>query len=245
MSLKKRWMRVLAIGLGAVAVLMSGSAQAASVLHFRIFEPSAGVPTEFTDAIVDITLTVDDPGDPGGQGSFLFENEAESYVKVLSIFMEEGLDGIIDPIIENVAFDAANSSIGVSFSPVSPNMTAPPGGNNLLPVWDNDATFFEAKKDGSASLDGDEHAAFTFDFVAGKTLADIDAVISDNNFDHNGRVAIHVGGFTGNPDSFSAITVDVPPSPIPVIPLPGTVWMGVALLAVMGGAALRGRAKRR
>lgn len=229
----------------ALALLLSGSARAGSIeLCFTIFEPSSGLSTEVLDAVEDITLTVDDLGG-GGSGRFLLANGASSNVKVLNFFLEEGLENVI----ENVAFDAASSVGTVNMS--ASGQKAPPGSSNLAPAWGNDQTFFTAKKSGSAAntLHGGETAAFSFDFLTGEVLADIEAIIINNNSDHNGRAAIHVGGFTGSPSSVSAVTnfkEGEGPGPTPVpspVPLPAALWMGVVLLGGIGARTI-GRARR-
>jgi len=169
-----------------------------------------------------ITLTVDDLGG-GGSGRFVFSNNnsAGSSVKILNVFLETGLSSIIN----NVAFDAVNSIGMVNFG--SSGQPAPPGGNNLTPPWQNSQTFFTAKKSGSDAnnIDGTEAAAFSFDFLATKTLNDIVNVILDNN-SNNGRAAIHVGGLTGGA-SVSAVTTTV-------VPLPAAAWMGMMMLGGLG-----------
>ena len=249
---RKRQAGVVVACLCGVLMLTGGAARADSFfdIGFEIFEPSSGITAEATTAVAAMTLTVWEL-DSGG-GRFELADGAAANVKVLNFFLEDGLGSVI----ENVAFDSANSVGVVNFG--STGQPAPPGGANLTPRWWNDDTFFSATKSGSGAnfLHGGETVAFSFDFVSDTgALLDIQNVIADNNLDHNGRVAIHVGGFTGSVGSTTAITtVQVDPGPGPgpnpnpnpnPAPLPGAVWMGLALIGGMGAARAVRRARRR
>ena len=240
---RKRQACVAAAWFCAVMLSMGGAARAAFVdsfaIGFEIFEPSSGITTEATDAVALMALTVGDID--GDSGLFVLVNGAAANVKVLNFFLEDGLSSVI----ENVAFDAANSVGAVNFGDAG--QPAPPGGENLTPRWRNDDTFFTATKSGNGAnyLHGGETVAFSFDFAGASGLSDIQDIIADNNLDHDGRVAIHIGGFVGSVGSTTAITTVQTGPGSPVVPLPAAVWMGLALIGGIGGARTVRRARCR
>jgi hypothetical protein len=199
-----------AIGATLLVLTVSGPAQAGTVVPFQVYNNDEGADLTGTDW----SLEVFDLG--SGKGEFVISNDSTVACDIKTVFVEKGLDEIIG----NLVYSAAHSSGGVDFGEAQ-NGSSPGGG--LDPAWTG--KMFLAKRDGgSDGIDKGEWAAFTFDFISGRTIDHLLAVLP-NNGTNTGRIVVHVGSLNGTPDkSVWAVTVPVPPA----------AWMGLGLLASIG-----------
>lgn len=253
----KSWLCAAALGVGLLGAGQEASAESLT-LNFAGIASTVGT-ADHAEAAGGLRVIVSDEGVGANQVKFTFLNVATANSNltpvITDIYFQDGtllgIAQIIDQPGGKRGYLTDYREIEDAGSQQSTNF---PGGNSINPAFDPTVgiNFFGLTPDGSPSKLGigvGETLGVVFNLLNGLDFEDVRSALNTpppSTSDRPSlRIGMHVQSIGSGDLSGSYINVPPggtpppPPPPPPAVPLPATVWAGLALMGGIGAKRLR------
>ena len=230
----KSWLYAAALGVGLLAAGPSASAETIEMSFYRVSEK----PTGLNDAATpQFRVSVSDVLGNTSQALFAFFNNGPIASSITDIYFDDGTPGALFQIAR------LNEMPGVDFE-VGAKPGNLPGAKHADPDFEVSSALLSADSEPKSQPNGinpGETLGVLVDLLNGASFQTIKASLAGRD---PLRVGIHVQGFgDGSSASYVSLppTITPPPPPPtpPAVPLPATVWAGLALMGGIGAKRLR------
>lgn len=232
----KSWMCTAALGVGLLGAGQSASAETIEMGFYRISEK----PTSLNDqATQQFRVSVSDVAGSTSQALFTFFNLGSIASSITDVYFDDGTPGALFAIAQ--IYDTPTSGVDFEIGAKPGNL---PGANQADPDFVVSNALLAADSEPKTQPNGvnpGETLGVLVNLINGATFQTIKNSLAGSN---PLRVGIHVQGF-GDGSSASYVskpptfTPPPPPPPPPAVPLPATVWAGLALMGGIGAKRLR------
>ena len=228
----KSWLIAAALGVGLLGAGQGASAETIEMGFYRISER----PTSLNDqATPQFRVSVSDVVGNVSQALFTFFNDGPIASSITDIYFDDGTPGALFRIA------TLNEMSGVDFE-VGANPGNLPGANQADPDFEVSSALLAADSEPKVQPNGinpGETLGVLVNLLNGATFQTIKQSLAGGD---PLRVGIHVQGF-GDGSSASYVsrppTITPPPPPPQAVPLPATVWAGLALMGGIGATRIR------
>ena len=250
----KSWLCAAALGVGLLGAGQEASAESLT-LNFAGIPSTVGT-ADHTAAGNGLQVVVTDEGVGANQVKFTFLNNAPTALSAIitDIYFQDGtLLGVA-----NIVNDQEGKAYLTRYAGgevVDPNGKKPylPGGNSITPAFSPvvSAHFYEFDPLGNVNggINNGESLEIVFNLLSGMTFGHVVNALNtpppSTDVRPSLRIGMHVQSIGNGDLSGSYINVPPggtpppPPPPPPAVPLPATVWAGLALMGGIGAKRLR------